>query len=157
MTDGMTVRLEITGLDELQKRLEKWPGVFDSVMVKTLNAVLFTVWESIPSYPPQPEGSKYIRKGVGGLGGSFGVSEVGARLGRKPDIYAVSKTLGMYSGEIGSRIKYAKYVVGDWQPRWNSHWWTLHGTVVKKAMDKVNKIMNIAAQEMADFVDRGKV
>lgn len=146
----MAVTVEIKGLDEIQRRMQNSPQVFDRALRRTMDAALLIVWEKIPGYPPQPEGSAYVRTGT--LGRSIGVGKQS-----KPDIYEVKKD-GMYqAGRIGTRLKYAPYVIGErTQARWMRHWWTLDGTVLQSALPKIQEAFQVMARALADYIAKGK-
>jgi hypothetical protein len=116
---------------------------------------LLQIWESVPGYPPKPPGSKYRRKVSGGIGGSLGVSESGGRSG-KADVFEVKSRSGFVSAEFGSRLGYARHVIGDRETQQAGHmrhWWTLNQTVWEKAAPKVQRTFEVIVQVLAQFLE----
>jgi hypothetical protein len=153
------MKLEITvkGLEELLKKMQAFPRKLDTVMEKTLETILLTVWEHIEPYPDPPDTSTYRRTGT--LGRTLGIDPGGFKSGT-PDIYEV-KTLGAYSlARFGTRLDYAPYVIGDpgkeqaWMHR--GRWWTLPG-VAEKARGKIQQVWETLADKMADFIGGGEL
>lgn len=144
--------IEVKGLDELQRRFQRWPGVFTQAMRKTTQAALYKVWELIPPYPPKPSTSTYDRTGL--LGKTLGVSESGQRLGSKPDIFEVKRLgSGGHEGRFGTRLKYAPQVIGPGQVSpFTGYWWTLGG-VARGSQEAVLGLFRKMAQVMARWLE----
>lgn len=148
-------RLEVTGLEELSQRMKQWPNRFRAALEVTMNAALLTVWEKIPSYPPKPQDSTYIRTGT--LGKSLGGSFSGGKTGTTPDIYEIkSGSTNMIEASFGTRLDYAQVVIGEQQRPYNRHWWTMHKTVLRRIQQPINRIFNAMADEMTKWLDGKK-
>lgn len=149
------MEIKVEGLEPILKRMAQFPQEAQKVTEKTMEASLLTLWESVPKYPNPPAGSTYTRTGT--LGRSLGTSQGGGKGGGQPDIYEVKAMgAGGYEGSFGSRLDYAPYVIGDGtQAHQNSHWWTI-SAVAERAVSKIEKLWNIAAEEMARWLDKGQ-
>jgi len=140
----MTVQLQIEGVDELRKRMSQYPSKFNQVLDKTIDTSLLTIQQEIPPYPVYQ--SKYRRTGT--LGRTVGLR------GGRPDIYEKEIGPNMFSAEYGSRLKYAPYVIGETtQAKHMKHWWTLDGTVLKRAAPKIQRLFKIMADKLAAWLD----
>lgn len=148
MADG--VELQFTPRD-LMQRMARYPKKLDAVLKETNKASLLTLWEKVLPYPRRPN-SSYRRTGT--LGRSLGVSMSGGQLGQ-PDILKQKKlgTTG-YEGAFGSNLSYAGDVIGTQtqKPIHQGIWWTI-SSVLKRAQAKIVSLHNIAAEEMAAFLD----
>ena len=149
------MEIQITGLKEISRRFDKFPDKLNRVMRQTMEAALYILQENVPRYPPKPATSTYNRTGT--LGRSLGSG------GGKADIFRVTgqgsflgQGSGSYlTGEFGTRVKYAPYVIGDppdspsqaWMHK--GRWWTMK-TITKKSEAKITR----AFQEMADDLAR---
>lgn len=144
--------IEVKGLDELQRRFERWPGVFSRAMRKTTQAALFKVWERIPAYPPPPAKSTYDRTFL--LAKSLGTSGGGQQLGSKPDIFEVKQLgSGGHEGRFGTRLKYAPQVIGPGQVSpFTGYWWTLGG-VARGSQEAVVGLFRKMAEVLARWLD----
>ncbi len=144
------ISVETTPRD-LLRRMEKYPDKLDKLMAKAMEASLLTLQEKTPAYPPQPVGTPYERTGA--LGGSLGVAQEGGISG-VPDIKLVKKLgRGNYQGEFGSRLHYAKWVIGTQrQARHMRHWWKMKD-VAKAAEPKITEIFEKLSESIARFLD----
>jgi hypothetical protein len=147
-----SVSIIVEGLDDLSKRFKDSPNKFKVALGKAMEAALLVIWESVPSYPRKPEGSTYRRTGT--LGRTLGSTEFGGVGSNPPDIYSVHEEGGYTVGEFGSNLEYAPYVIGDEEQAWmhKGRWWVL-GTVLEKAKDKIQRVFEIAAEEMARWLE----
>ena len=148
----MPAEVRIEGLEPLRRRFAQFPRVYRREVRATLNASLGVLWENVPEYPPQPQGSTYNRTGM--LGRSLGSGMGGGRSGRQPDIYQVRRQgPNMDAGEFGTRLEYAPFVIGDQsqQPQ-NSHWWTITD-IAKNSQQKILKLFREMAQDLARFLE----
>ena len=147
----MATTIVIEGLEELQARFEEFPDKLHGLMSKALEESLYALWASVPGYPEEPEGSTYERTGQ--TGRSLGSGESGGQEG-EPDIYEVH---GYESAEFGTSLDYAQYPIGDesghqaWMHQ--GRWWTLVGTVVEAAQDKIQEIFERMADAAAAWLD----
>lgn len=145
--------IEVRGLDELIKRMSRYPDKLNQVEAKGMDATLAVLHESVPPYPPPPPDSTYRRTGT--LGRSLGASVSGGKAGT-PSIYETKKLGSGYEGRFGTNLGYAEYVIGQLQAAWNKHWWQLR-EVAEKAKTKIVAIWNGIARQLAEFLDNGKV
>ena len=145
------IRIEVEGLTELRQRFADFPRKFTAGMRKALEASLLVLWENVPPYPSRQ--SDYRRTGT--LGRTLGVGESGGREG-KPDIYQVIKLGGdMDAGEFGTRLDYARYVIGDGEQAWfhQPYWWTM-SDIAEGAEDKIIQVFDQLAEALAAWLDR---
>ncbi len=143
--------IETRGLTELIGKLKMFPTKLRQLSELGMQASLLTLWENVPSYPPEPDNSSYDRTGT--LGRTLGSSESGGKNG-KPDIYEVKKVgSGLVEGRFGTRLDYAEYVIGENQA-WmhEGRWWKLTD-IIPLAKDKIQRIWNGIAQKAADWLD----
>ena len=150
------VNITIEGLDQLQIRMRAWPSKFNAIIKKTLDASLLAIWQRVGElgYPQPPPNSTYKRTGT--LGRTLGTSDHGGMSG-KPDVYKVkSSGSGMQSASFGTRLKYARYVIGDKSKEQATvhagRWWTLPD-VAEQMTDRIKGLFEIAAKTMARFLD----
>lgn len=143
----------ITTPPDLLKRMSAYPDQLDGVMQEAAKAGLLIIHESVPPYPPQKQGSKYVRTGL--LGRSMGVGQSGGQVGQ-PDIYLVKKVgEGSYEGEFGSNVEYAPKVIGEQSQEAffkERGWWTTK-TIAQKATAKINELYEKVAEQMAAWLD----
>lgn len=149
--------VEIRGLEPLIRRMQKFPKELHRAVKVTMTASLLTLWESVPPYPePKNPNSTYVRKGAGGLGGSLGSSESGAKGSGQPDIYeARSMGGGDVEGHFGTRLNYAPYVIGEGtQAEMHEGWWWTMTDIVKGAEEKLLRHWQNLEAKLAAFLDR---
>jgi hypothetical protein len=136
----------IEGLDELRDRMAQFPGKFQRVIAKTLEASLLKLWENVPPYPPAPASSEYVRTGT--LGRTLGAG------GQRPDIYEVKQEGGFQVASFGTKLGYAPYVIGDNEQAWmHQNRWFVLGDVLNKSVGAIEGLFNAAADEMAKWLD----
>lgn len=150
------MKIEVEGLEETIQLMVSYPRKLNQAMKRAMEAALLVVWGHIPSYPPPPTGSKYVRTGQ--LGRSLGSDFGGGRGGGTPDVYEV-KTLGSgeYVGRFGTNLEYAPLVIGDSTTEQSDkmrHWWTLPQTVVGLSKDGVRKVFLVLKEEMVRFLEK---
>lgn len=122
-------------------------------MQETMQASLLTLWENVPPYPAKSDSSLYTRTGT--LGRSLGGGMNGGQSGGEPDIYRVAAMGNRVEGRFGSNVVYAPYVIGDAeQARQNERagWYTL-GRVAERAMEKITRLWQGMADDLARFAD----
>jgi len=150
----MTKVIETRGLEELQQRFKMYPVRWAQTMSTTMAAVLLTLQEKTPGYPPPPSSSNYRRTGT--LGRTLGVSEGGGRIGQ-PTIFKIRKYGGgNFEGRYGTNLNYAPYVIGSRGTQssfFGAYWWQLD-SVIGIAYQKIKSLFNTAAQELAAFLDK---
>lgn len=148
----MPAEVRITGLKELRRRFRRFPKVYRREVKATLNAGLGVLWENVPPYPPQPQGSTYKRTGT--LGRSLGSDMGGGKTQGQPDIFEVRKQgPNMDVGKFGTRTEYAPYVIGDkQQAQQNAHWWTI-STIADNAKGKILRLFKDMARDLARFLE----
>lgn len=136
--------LVVEGLDELRRRFQQWPEKFSAVVRKTLETSLLKLEESVPEYPPEPVNSSYTRTGTLGRTLSAGAAD---------NIHEVTQTGGYSEASFGTRLEYAQYVIGD-SPAWmhKGRWWRLVD-VLEKSKDDIEHLFQVAAEEMAAWLD----
>jgi len=146
------ISVEQRGMKEILTAMQHFPKELKKVSQIGMNASMLVLWENVPSYPSQPEGSTYDRTGT--LGRTLGSSESGGKGGGKPDVYTV-KSLGAmsgYEGNFGTNLNYAEYVIGEGQAKQNAHWWHLTD-IIPKAEPKITKIWEGIMQKLAAFLN----
>ena len=148
----MASLVEVKGLDELIAKMKAYPGELRKSLHLTVTSALIVLWENVPAYPPPPEDSTYKRTGT--LGKSLGSGLSGGAVG-EPDVFTVKSLGSGFEGKFGSNLSYASYVIGEQQSPRMSHWWTIK-TVAEKSADKITRLFEKLAQQMADFLERTK-
>lgn len=149
----MTERVEVHGLSELLSRMTKYPTELVKVGAVTMSASLNTLWENVPAYPAAPVDSTYRRTGT--LGKSLGSSQGGGATGGSPSIYRVKQLgQGNFEGQFGTSLDYAPYVIGEGTQAevHQGRWWTI-ATIAEKAADKINRLWEMAAKKLAQFLE----
>lgn len=141
----------VTSPPDLERRLIGYPGKLDAVMRKTMEASLLHIQSEIPAYPDAPPGVNTAGR-TGTLGRTLGVSQDGGVLG-KAQIHTVQSIgAASYEGKIGTTLWYSDRVIGNQEEPWSRYWWRLKG-VAEKAREGVIKLHNVAAEELARFID----
>lgn len=136
---------------DLMQRLQRYPRKTDAVMKKTMEASLLHIQGEIPAYPNPPAGIDASRR-TGTLGRTLGVSQGGGVMG-KAEIHTVQSIgAASYEGKIGTTLWYSDRVIGNQEEPWSRYWWRLKG-VAEKAREGVIKLHNVAAEELARFID----
>jgi len=148
----MTIHLEVEGLEELREKYKDAPQRFKAAMFKTTEGSLLVLHENVPPYPEANPDSTYIRTGT--LGRSLGSSFGGGASGGEPDIYTVKQMGSEVVGEFGTRLEYAPYVIGENEQaaQHRGRWWTI-GTIARNAQAKIERLFQIAAEELAKWLD----
>lgn len=154
----MSVTMEIKGIKKIKARWKNFPKWYREVSRQAMNGAMQIIWSEVPSYPPPPSDSKYIRTGT--LGRSIGMStgahpSLGKSMGGKPDIFRVKQSAGMTQGNFGTRLNYAQYVIGS-EEQSKVHrdaWWTLDGTVKKAAEPRIKDVFAKAFKALARALD----
>ena len=146
---------EVHGLNELIARFRSFPQKLKQLEGLGMRASLHVLWENVPSYPAKPDTSDYRRTGT--LGRSLGSSQSGGISGGQPNIYEVNG-LGSSTveGRFGTNVVYAEYVIGENQARHMTHWWKL-SSILGKSREKLLKVWNNIASQMARFLDGGGI
>lgn len=150
----MTSPIEIHGLDEIIKRMKAYPDQLTKSVRVTMQAVLLSLWESVPPYPPPPEESTYDRTGT--LGRTLGSGMEGGQ-GGQPDVFTIRELGSAWEAHFGTNLDYAPYVIGD-EVQAEVHqgrWWTIRA-VAEKASEKIDKLFDTLAQKLADFLEKGR-
>ncbi|MCP4099154.1 MAG: hypothetical protein GY748_23270 [Planctomycetaceae bacterium] len=119
----MTSAIEISGLDELEKKLGRLESI--EILKKPMTKSVLMVYGETQTYPPKPKDSNYRRKHSGGLAGSW-ITDVKVR----------AKTL---IGVLGSRISYGPYVMSPRKQAWmhKGRWLTTDDILEKRRGDIV--------------------
>lgn len=152
----MAKEVEVRGLKELEQQFVKYPLEYNKVMIKTTVGSMLVLQQNVPPYPPKPAGSKYRRTGT--LGRSLGVSMGGGRAG-KPSVFKVRQIGGTRMniiGRMGTNLRYAGDVIGDRSQQkhpFSAYWWRLE-QVIGPSFNKINRLFNIATDELAKFLER---
>ena len=152
---GLT--MEFKGIKEIKARFKNFPKWYKEVSRQAMNGAMQIIWSEVPSYPPPPSDSKYVR--TGNTGRSLGISTgahpaLGKTMSGKPDIFRVKQSSGLTTGKFGTRLNYAKYVIGkDTQAPHNAHWWTLDGDVVEAAKPRIFNVFTKAFKALARALD----
>ena len=138
------IRIEVEGLGDIRARMGQYPRKYEQVIGATLNASLLAIQENVPPYPQYQ--SSYRRTGT--LGRSIGLRS------SKPDIYETKLGSGYFEATYGSRLEYAPYVIGEnTQAKHMAHWWTLDGTVARKAEPKIKRLFEKAIAAIAKWLE----
>ncbi len=150
----MPITIEIIGIKAIRNRLRQFPQVYNHHIKQTLSWSVHKLWENVPPYPPKPQGSKYIRKGSAGLGGSLGSGISGGKQGEKqPTIFRIVKQgERFYNAEFGTNKEYAPFVIGERQAGHMGHWWTIK-KIARKSKPDILKAFKAMAKELARFLD----
>lgn len=132
------VRFDFRQLKPLIDRFGKWSRLYRAFVDRMLDRGLFIMWQSVPGYPrPRPR-QKYVRTGT--LGRSLGVTDAGSPLSM-PDIFKKQQIGGKGRAIFGTRLNYAKHVIGrvgyDQLDVFKGRWWTLPETVLNIAKPKI--------------------
>jgi hypothetical protein len=152
----MSATVEVHGLDELLARMKAFPQKLTESQAAVMSASLNAIWEKVPPYPQQPAGSSYRRTGTLGRSLGAGGNGEGGGTGGKPSIYRISKLGTGMVGTFGTNVKYAEYVIGENQAGMHSsNWWKLTDAL-NRAADKINRLWNDFANNLAAFLDGGK-
>lgn len=151
----MTTEVKVEGLEEIRRKLARFPNKFAAAMRDTMLAALYKIWELVPPYPIAPAGVDDSGR-TGTLGRSLGVSEGGHRFG-KPQIFEVKQlgagTAANFQGEFGTRVQYAPKVIGDDQRMpWASYWWNLR-VVARGAIEPVLKLFQAMVDEVVRWLN----
>jgi hypothetical protein len=143
-----SITIKVEGLDKISARFTAYPNEYTRGAKKAMEAALLYIQSQVPSYPNPPPTSTYKRTGT--LGRTLGA-------GGKPDIFKVVGTGGFIVGQFGTRLNYARYVVGDadTEQAWmhKGRWWTLPQTVLEKSTEGIEKIFTILAEELAKWLE----
>jgi len=124
-------KLEIIGLNHLINRFVRYKSEWEREQIKATEEAGDFILQNLPSYPPQPTGSRYRRTGT-----------LGKSLTRKAE-----RGRGGVVGTVGSRVVYAPYVISDKKaggrgPQTVVHkrhgWWTLQSEVKRMRKSIVN-------------------
>lgn len=129
------ISIETEGLEQVYEKFKNAPKTLEHNMDKAMKASLLTLQKNVPSYPPKPTDSAYVRTGT--LGRSIGAG------GGKPTIYSHSA----FEGRFGTNLSYAPYVIGPetqaymHKPGFKGRqgWWTMN-TIKEKAIAKIMQI-----------------
>jgi hypothetical protein len=151
----MSYRIEVEGLDPILQRMQQFPQKLKSAMFRTLSSSIIALQGAIKPYPPKPADSTYKRTEI--LGKSLGSGYQGGRVG------AVDKTTGIATVEqrhryqvatFGTRVQYAKYVIGEGTQAavHKGRWWTLVA-VAKSARPNIEKLFQAMANGLARWLD----
>lgn len=130
---------------DLIQRMQAYPAQMAKETDRAMTETLLAVESSIPSYPPAPPTSKYIRTMTLGrsltTGGQYNVSS--------------KKPLGGADFEafFGTTVFYAERVIGPAQKLpWKKYWWTIY-KVAKLATPKIDKVFKAAMERMAAYLN----
>jgi len=153
------VTIEVEGLKELISRFDELPENVQQAMLEAMNVSLTVLHENVPPYIPQVVPPSVYRR-TGTLGGSFGVSQTGGKMG-EPDIKKVERKGSFYQGEFGSNLGYAPYVVDPdrqaymHRPGYKGRpgWWTVED-IAKRAKDKIETLWKDAVTDIKEFLER---
>ena len=130
---------------DLPQRMMRYPDEMRREMDKTMKQSLAHVQGSVPSYPSPPSGSSYIRTGT--LGRSIGI-------GGKAEIYEVKAFGRGYEARLGTRLSYARYVIGGQTQAWmhKGRWWTTK-TVADKAKPGIMRLFDALSRRLVAFLE----
>ena len=147
----MPITIEVIGLKELRRRMQKFPHVYNQRIKTTMSWSLHKLWSNVPAYPPKPEGSTYDRQGI--LGKSLGSGMGGGKAQGTPEIFDMFEQGGKIDGaEFGTRLEYAPFVIGERQAGHMGHWWTMKW-IAKKTKPQIIKAFKKMAAGLARFLE----
>jgi hypothetical protein len=144
--------IEFRGLDELIKRMQKYPDELRKKTRTAMTAAILALWENVPPYPSPPEDSTYERTGT--LGRTLGGGMEGGNSGQ-PEVFTIRELgAGNLEGHFGSNLDYAPFVVGDevQAEQHKGRWWTMK-TIADKAMGKIDDIFEMLGASLAKFLE----
>lgn len=143
----------VTGLQELIKRMKRFPAQMMRIGNVAMRASLNILWSNVPPYPQKrnPE-SKYKRTGT--LGRTLGSDEGGGKLG-EPDIFTVHRLSSNYlEGKFGTRLDHAEHVIGEGtQAEIHRGWWWTMKTIFEASRARIFSTWQAVADELARFLD----
>ena len=136
---------------DLPRRMAAYPREMDKEAEKAGQDALGVLHETVPAYPPPPPGSKYVR--TERLGRSLGSGFGGGKMGF-PDVYEFKRLgAGQYEGTFGSRLSYAKWVVGTkTQAGVHQGRWYVMADILDKAKGKIVEPFVAAGKRMVAFL-----
>jgi hypothetical protein len=137
----MDYNIDSSDLKRVQKKLKDMPGLLDKNMKTAMNDSLLILHGNVLPYPPEPEGSSYRRTGT--LGRSLMSTKDG-----EETVYSISGSGINTMGKFGTKIVYAKYVIGEpgapsyppGQAWMHKMWWWTIGDILKRSQDKITKV-----------------
>ncbi len=145
--------IESPELEQLIRRMQRFPEVLDRKVRTALDAILLVLWGNVPPYPEPPENSSYDRTGT--LGRTLGSSFSGGKGSDHPAIYEVRQQNGGYEAHFGTNLAYAPYVIGENQA-WmhKDRWWKLQ-VVADKSRDKIKQVFGMLTTALKKFLEEG--
>lgn len=147
------MKIEYEGLNELRDRFARFPDKFNDGLKTTIWASLYKLWENVPPYPTAEPTSSYVRTGT--LGRSLGSGFSGGKGGGKPSIWSVNQGSKMISGEFGTKLGYAPYIIGENEQAriHRERWWTIK-TIADNSAQAIQGLFNKFVEVMAKWLDR---
>jgi hypothetical protein len=143
----MPVKMEIEGVEEIQRRMRRFPHKYKRALRKTLDASRMKLHELTPEYPEPPADSSYKRTGT--LGRTLGQGQ------GNPQIYETKIQGKRGYAEYGTRLDYAPYVIGDRRQAevHQGRWWIM-GDVARKAEQPIIGLFKAMARGLARWLER---
>ena len=119
------VTITVKGLDEIRAKFGNSSPVVQRELYRAMYRAVVGELGRMPSYPPKPPNSTYIRRMR--LGGSL-TSLVGKAEGAASQVQMVGKNV---QGVVGTNVVYAGRVIGQDQGRaFQGRWWQLEPSVM---------------------------
>ena len=124
------VIITVEGLDALIRRMDEAPTLVRRLAGDAIEKSVHVIHREVAKYPPPPPGSTYRRTGT--LGRSFTT-----RVNRRK-----------FFGEVGTRLEYAGYVIGERQAAVHKGRWTTVEQVAAKLRPKIVKFFEEANEQL---------
>lgn len=146
------MNIVLEGAREKIDAMRAFPTQFNNAMQNTMTRFLLIIWSKVPGYPTQqPTRSGYVRTGT--LGRTLGAGSA-----QGADIYEVKQQGDFWSARFGTRLGYARYVIGDESSEQSDEmkrrgWWTLPQTVLEAALPEIEKTWKITIDEIGKFLE----
>jgi len=126
-----TVTVEIEGLDELIGRLGKAPTLVRKLAGDAMEKSVAVVHRKLATYPSPPPASTYRRTGT---------------LGRS---ITTKVERSKFTGEVGTNLRYAPYVIGAEQAAMHRGRWQTVTSVAEELKPQIEGFFREANEELA--------
>lgn len=144
---GLTARVRIIGLEEMEDRFGSSDPVIRREMKRAMMRAVLGELERMPGYPAPPDGSTY--KQTGYLGRS-----VTSLVGRAPGAESTVEDGGsdLVRGIVGTAVQYGPYVIGPAQAKMHQgRWWLLEESV-RSHQREISAEFEEAGERIVEFL-----